>query len=119
MPKDGRCAGETVTGGERGKASGLRAPIDKTLSMWPVSFLRRQLPTLARRAVLHHHVLLVQGPHSLAGLAWKTAPALSQAQTQTICVACCLAHSLPFRYSHIEYGAYAVLFRRAGLRPSQ
>ena len=29
-------------------------------------------------------------------------------------MACRLAHSFPFRYSHTENGAYAMVFRNAG-----
>ena len=42
----------------------LRADLQEHLPL----LLRRQLPTLARLAVLHHHVLLVRGPHSLPEL---------------------------------------------------
>jgi molybdopterin molybdotransferase/putative molybdopterin biosynthesis protein len=43
----------------------LRGHLQKDLPL----LLRRELPTLSRLAVLHHHVLLIQGPDSLPGLA--------------------------------------------------
>ncbi|MGO9899412.1 MAG: hypothetical protein ACLP0J_06910 [Solirubrobacteraceae bacterium] len=50
--------------GQRGLRELLRGDLQEHLPL----LLRRELPTLARLAVLHHLDLLAQGPHSLPGL---------------------------------------------------